>query len=415
MDFPARRYRSSAAAAAVAALALLAAGCATTTRRGLTGDELARLAAERGVPASRVELPFALDGEMRAWLRDEQRNGRVQRAGPALHRLGSLLHALVHEEGLGIDYQAGSTGTAAEVFRTRQANCLSFTQIFVAFARELGVDAYFLAVQDLDSYERLGDLVRLSSHVTAGFGPWNDQQVLEFNLGPQVDYDLVRPVSDLTAVAMFYSNRGAELLTDGAPGEAVEALELAAALDPDLPGAWINLGVALRRNGDHAGAEAAYRRALEADPRATSAYQNLAALLQLRGQRDEAEELLRVGARAGSRNPFAYLELGDLSLRRGRLDEARRMYRKALRLHGDRPEPYAALGLAALAADDPAAARRWLAKARRRDPDDERVRLLAARLEERNGRPAPAHSVTGRSRAEPGPSADASNPRPPRT
>lgn len=396
MDSPTRRRRSGSTAAAVlAAFALLAAGCASTGRRGLTADELARLAAERGVPASRVVLPFALDDEMRAWLRQEQKSGRIHLAGPAMHRLQSLLHALVHDDGLGIDYQAGNTGTAADVFRTRKANCLSFTQIFVAFARELGVDAYFLAVQDLDSYERLGDLVRLSSHVTAGFGPFNDQNVLEFNLGPQVDYDLVRPVSDLTAVAMFYSNRGAELLADGKPAEALAALDVATALAPDLPGAWINLGVARRRNGDHAGAEAAYRRALEADPQATSAYQNLAALLQLRGQAEEAEELLRLGARAGSRNPYAYLELGDLDLRRGRLDEARRMYRKALRLYSDRPEPYAALGLAALAADDPAAARRWLAKARRRDPDDERVRLLAARLADAKGRPTQSSSLNG--------------------
>jgi len=394
MDSAARRSARP-ATAALAALALLAAGCATAGRRGLTADELTQVAAERGVPASHVELPFALDDEMRAWLAQELKGGRVHRAGPALHRLGSLLHALVHDDGLGIDYEVGNTGTAADVFRTRKANCLSFTQIFVAFAREIDVDAYFLAVQDLDSYERLGDLVRLSSHVTAGFGPFNDQKVLEFNLGPQVDYDLVRPVSDLTAVAMFYSNRGAELLADGKPAEALEALEVATSLAPDLPGAWINFGVARRRSGDHAGAEAAYRRALEADPQATSAYQNLAALLQLRGQREEAEELLRLGAAAGSRNPYAYLELGDLDLRRGRLDEARRMYRKALRLHADRPEPYAALGLAALAADDPAAARRWLAKARRRDPDDERVRLLAKRLAEGNGGPGPAPSLTG--------------------
>jgi Flp pilus assembly protein TadD len=381
---------------AVAALALLAAGCASAGGRGLTGDELARLAAERGLPASRIELPFVLDDEMLAWLQEQQKKGGIDRGGPAMRRLDGLLHALVHEKGLGIAYQAGYTGTAAEVFRSRAGNCLSFTQLFVAFAREMGIEAYFLAVQDLEGYERLGDLVRLSGHVTAGFGPWDDLHVLEFNLGPGVDYDLVRPISDLTAVAMFYSNRGAELLTEGSPAAAIEALEIASGLAPELPGAWINLGVARRRSGDHAGAEAAYRRALEADARAASAYQNLAALLKLRGHADEAEELLRLGARAGTRNPFAFLELGDLSLSRGRLDEARRMYRKALRLHGDRPEPYAALGLAALAADDPAAARRWLARARRRDPDDERVRLLAARLAEGNGRLSPAPSLTGR-------------------
>jgi Flp pilus assembly protein TadD len=373
-----------------AGAALLAAGCASTAGRGLTADELARFAAERHLPASRVELPFALDDGMRAWLRTEQEAGRIDRAGPPARRLDALLRALAHEEGLGITYRSGRTTNAAETFRSRTANCLSFTQLFVGFAREMGLDAYFLAVDDLESYERVGDLVLLSGHVTAGFGPPHELRILEFNLGPEVDYDRVRPVSDLTAVAMFYSNRGAELLADGAPAAALEALAIATALAPDLPGGWVNLGVARRRSGDAAGAEAAYRRALEADPRAASAYQNLAALLQLRGETAEAEELLRLGAGAGSRNPFAYLELGDLSLRHGRPDEARRFYRKALRLYRDRPEPYAALGQAALADGDPAGAHRWLARARRRGPDDARVRLLAARLAAGGGGSAPA-------------------------
>ena len=376
-------HRPARALSWVALAALLAAGCASAGGRGLTADELTRLAASRDLPAARVELPFALDADMRAWLREQQESGRIDRGGPPERRLSTLLRALIHREGRGVGYQSGGTGTAAEAFRSGVANCLSFTQLFVAFAREMGIEAYFLAVDDLQSYERRGDLVLLSGHVTAGFGPRHDLRILEFDLGPEVDYDRVRPVSDLTAVAMFYSNRGAELLTEGAQRESLEALEIAVALAPELPGAWVNLGVARRRSGDPAGAEAAYRRALEADPRAASAYQNLAALLQLRGHADEAEELLRLGAGAGSRNPYAYLELGDISLRRGRIGEARRFYRRALHLYRDRPEPYAALGLAALAAGEPAAARRWLAKARRRGAEEEdegRVLLLASRL-----------------------------------
>ncbi len=377
-----RTSRAVAAARRMLAVAsvLLAAGCASTVGRGLTGEELARVAAERSLPASRVELPFALDDDMRAWLRAELEAGRIDDGGPPARRLASLLRALAHEGGLGIGYRSGHTATAAEAFRARAANCLSFTQLFIAFAREMGLEAYFLAVDDLESYERVGDLVLLSGHVTAGHGPLHDLKILEFNLGPETDYDRVRPVTDLTAVAMYYSNRGAELLAAGDTAAALDALGIATALAPDLPGGWVNLGVARRRSGDAAGAEAAYRRALEADPRAASAYQNLAALLQLRGDTAEAEELLRLGAGAGSRNPFAYLELGDLSLRHGRLDEARRFYRRALRLHRDRPEPYAALGQAALAEGDAETARRWLARARRRGADDARVRLLAARL-----------------------------------
>lgn len=367
--------------ATVGVLALLAAGCASTGRQALTPERLAAVAAERRIPVSAVELPYALDDEMRAWLQEQQRTGKIDRGGPAMRQLGSLLHALVTERGLAITYKPGHTGTAAEVFRSRHANCLSFTQLFIAFARELGHDAFFLAVQDLDSYKQLGDLVRYSGHVTAGFGPFNNLRVLEFSIGPAVDYDLVRPVSDLTAVGMFYSNRGAEQIAAGEAEASLATLEIATKLAPDLSGAWVNMGVALRRSGDLAGAESAYRRALEADPKAASAYENLAALLQLRGHPEEAEELLHVSAGAGSRNPYAYLELGDVNLRRGRVDEARRYYRRAMRLYRNRPEPYASLGLAALADGDLEEARHWLKKARRRGPKDTRVQLLAHRLE----------------------------------
>lgn len=361
---------------AVLTLALgLAAGCASTGARSLSLPELQRLAAARGLDPDTVELPFAVDTEMRRWL------ASIKAHGPAERRVTRLLRELLAKDGLGIRYDAESTGTATEVFRSRHGNCLGFTQLFVGLGRELGVPVYFLVVEDVESYEKRGDLVVLSGHVTAGIGPAHDLKILEFSLGPEIDYRLVRPVSDLTAVALFYSNRGAELLTEGRASEAIAALEIAVALDPELPSGWVNLGVARRRSGDSVGAASSYRKALEVDPEAASAYQNLAALLRLEGRNDEAEELLRVVARTGSRNPFSYLDLGDLSLARGRIDEARAFFRRAQRLYPDHPEPLAALGLAAVANGEHRAARRWLERARRLDPENPRVARLEEELE----------------------------------
>jgi tetratricopeptide (TPR) repeat protein len=383
MTIPARAVRALLPALVCA---LLAAGCASSRGASLSRSELAAIAASRGVPAGRVELPFAADDGMREWLREQQEAGRVQGSGPIENRLSSLLEALLGSDGLGLRYQAGFTGTAAEAFQTRAANCLSFTQIFVALARELGADVFFLAVDDVESYRRQGDLVLLAGHVTAGFGPFHDLRVLDFTLGPEVDYYRVRPVPDLTAVGMYYSNRGAEQLAAGRLEEATATLGIATALAPELASGWINLGVALRRNGDSAGAEAAYLRALEADPRATSAYQNLAALVRLRGRAGEAEELLRLAAAAGTRNPYSYLELGDLNLGLGRPAEARRFYQRALALDREHAAPYAALGLAALAEGDRREAGRWLRRARRvGEAEEPRVLLLAGRLDADGG------------------------------
>ena len=357
-----------------ATLPLAAAGCATGNT-GLTRAELAHHAAARGLPAERVVLPFAVDDEMRAWLGEE-----IDHHGRFPQRLELLLHALLAPEERGVTYEPGFTGTAAEAFEQRRANCLGFTNLFIALAREIGVPVYFLAVDEVEDFEKERDLVVVSRHVTAGYGPSHELTVLEFSLGPNVDYRSLRKLDDVTAAALYYSNRGAELVRAGEIEEARRMLEVATGLDGELPIAWVNLGVALRRGNDLEGAELAYRRALEIDPRTPSAYHNLASLLQLRGREREADELLAEISRFGTRNPYNYLTLGDRALERGELERAHRFYRKALRLYRDDPEPYAALGRWAWEAGDPEAARLWLERARRRGAENERVRELAGRL-----------------------------------
>lgn len=362
----------------VALLPVLLASSACSARHGpLTAAELDQIAARRGVPASVVELPFALTPEMEAWL-DETVNPRQRFE----QRLDSLLRALLWPppRGRGIVYEPGHTGTAAEVFAERRANCLGFTNIFVGMARHLGVPVHFLAVDEVEDFQRDADLVVVSRHITAGFGPRHDMKVLEFTLGPEVDYKSVRPVSDLSAVALFYSNRGAELLRAGDLEQARRMTEIAVAVDPELPIAWVNAGVTRRRDHDLDGAEAAYRRALELNPRAVSAYQNMASLMRVRGRPAEADRFLSVIPKLGSRNPYNYLSLGDLALSRGEMGDARRYYRKALRLYRDHPEPYAALARWALEAGDVRAAERWLERARRIDPDNRRIEELEGRL-----------------------------------
>jgi len=370
-----RRRALFAAAAAVAALAALATGCSAGPGYVIEGSDLAEVVERRGLDPAEVPHPFAVDEEMRAWLASTvPANRSLDR------RLDRLLAALVSADGRHVRYGRGRTGTAREVFETGRANCLGFTGLFVALARELGVPAYFVWVDEVESYAERDDLLVLSNHVTAGVGPHHDLRILELGGIGDVEYRSLQRISDLTAIALFYSNRGAELLQGGDVAASRQALETAVAIDPELPTAWVNLGVTRRRSGDAAGAEAAYRRALELDPGQVSAYQNLATLMRVRGEREAAGELLAAIPKLGSRNPYSYLHLGDWAMGRGDYEQAARWYRKALRLRRDAPEPRAALGSLALATGDRAAAERWLARARRLDPDAPRVRALAGKL-----------------------------------
>ena len=318
--------------------------------------------AERDLPRE-TAAPVELDAEMRSWAHHS-----VTASGTAEERLELLLEAILNRQEAPFIYAGGKTNSIAEAWRTGQANCLSFSHLFVALAREIGLDAYYLRVRDIASFGREGDLVVSSDHVTAAWGPTPIRRVLDFTDRPVRDYHLVEPITDLTALALHYSNLGAESIRRGEIGEARELLELATRIDDELADGWVNLGVARRRLGDLDGAEAAYRRALEADPEIAPAYHNLAGLLDVRGRTEEAKKLLGLADRRSNRNPWSYLALGDLALGEQRFEEAERLYRRARTLAPDNPEAMAALGDAALATGRARDARRWFRKANALDP-----------------------------------------------
>ncbi len=359
-------------------LTCLLAPAAGAAKSGADSRELlAQELRERGVDPSVVTLPFELTEPMRRWAHEIA----PPRLKP-LQKLDRLVSGLLDSDELDLEYAWGYTGTAVEVFEQQRANCLAFTNLFVGMAREVGVPVYFLAVKDVASYRRAEDLVVVSDHVAVGYRRGLEITVYDFSedQGEKTFEDL-RKISDVTAIAMFHSNRGAEALQQGAVSEAVGWLETAVELDPELANAWVNLGVARRRAGDTDGAEQAYKQALERDPRTYSAYQNLASLLSYAGRGEEAMGYEAVLRRSPSRNPYTFLSLGDISFNSGRLEEARRFYRRAVNLSGKDAESLAALGEAAALAGDLRTARRMLRKARKLESENPRAVRLARKLQ----------------------------------
>ena len=349
--------------------------------------DLADQVRRRGLDPELLIWPWRLGPNVGDWL-SRQAVGRSPE-----DRLQVAFHQLLAAGGQALEYDADVTGTADEVFASGRANCLGFSLLFVGMARELGVEAGFYRVARGESYRREGDLIYVSEHVTGGYEADGEERLIEFTLAPDVDYRRAAGISDLSALALFYSNRGAEALRDGDPGEAVRWLEVAVRLDDLEASAWTNLGVARRRLGELATAETIYRRAIELDPDHLAAYINLAGVLRLRGETDAAREILRLLDRADNRNPYAYLALGDDSLQEGRLEDARRYYRRAVRLGRRQAEPRAAMGLWALSNGDAGGARRWLRRARRIDEGEERTVRLEQALTEHSPNPGAAAAV----------------------
>ena len=254
------------------AAALSGSGCATTFRTESSRRGLEQLIEVRGLDPRDIVFPDQLTEEMRAWVRAE-----VPHSTDPYRRLVDLLELLETPNGLDLRYEVGYTGTAEEVFVSRKYNCLSFSNLFLALARELAIDADYLSVDRVRRFRKEGDVVLVSGHVTVGFGIGANRKYLAYNVGPNLDYRTAVPISDITALALFYANRGAEEIQSGRYRKAVEWLETGVRLDPRLAGTWVNLGVARRRAGNLDAAEQAYLRAVEIDVNFFPAYRNLAA------------------------------------------------------------------------------------------------------------------------------------------
>jgi len=330
---------------------------------------------ERGLDPAEIIQPLLISEEMRAWVLKQ-----VTRSAPEETRLRILLESLRKSEELAFEYQAGYTGTAEEAFTSGKYNCLSFSMLFVGLARALGLPAYFLHVKQAEAYEKQGDLVILARHITAGYGFVKDRAILEFDVGAEINYLLAEPLTDLEALALYYSNRGTEFLRAGEGQKARQMLEIAIRLGPKIVQSWVNLGVVHRRLGQIQEAEEAYLKALEVEPGNMTAYENLATLLRLKGERDAAGQMLELFNRRKNRNPFTYLALGDLNLGEGRIQEAESFFRRALRLAKDEAETHAAMGQWALAAGKEEKARGWLKRARKLDTHNARMSELERRL-----------------------------------
>lgn len=369
---PHRPFRRTARTALAVGAALALTGCASSSR---VTDSMAEALAVRGLPVA-VADPIQISPEMQQWVRDT-----VGFVGEPRDRVKRLLDAILNRREDPFVYRRGTTSTARDAWESGRANCLTFSHMYIALAREIQLDVYYLRVFDLASFDHEDDLIVASEHVTAAWGPGGTRMVLDFSDRPVRGYADVERISDLTALALHYSNQGAELVRSGLYAEAKEKLDLSVRIDPELGDGWLNLGVARRRLGDLDGAEEAYRKALEVSPGLSSAYQNLASLLQYRNRPEEAQELVVLAARASSRNPYSLIALGDLALRNERPDEALRYYRRARSLDPENAEVWAALGEWALESGRRSEARRNLKRAIRIEEDNPRVRSLSDRLD----------------------------------
>ncbi len=357
-------------------LALLP-GCASTQPEKVvySADELRRELRERLGPkrAEHVIVPFEIGRSLQQMARDETL-GQTRVWG----KLDQISLVLTDPAELGLEYDRDRTYSAEGAFAERRGDCLSLTNLFIGFARSLGISAYYVEALQKGDFGTEGELTVEYRHICAGYGTGSETMVYDFDrVGPGISR--YRVLTDLEAMARFYNTLGYQELRKENLVAATEHFETAALLDPESAWAANNLGVAYERQGRTELAANTFRRAIDLDPDYAAPYGNLARVRQSQGNDEEAARLIAKRAELRARDPVPDYRRGLAELP----NDPRRAiesFRRALDL--DREFVQARIGLARayLALGDYDAAERQVRRALRQSPHNKEAEALLATI-----------------------------------
>jgi len=301
---------------------------------------------------------LALSPEMTAFL-DEH----VDRNGKQTEKLAQLVYAIIGEDRFVLAFD-DSTRTAQSTFQDRRGNCISFTNMFVAMARDLELDASYQEVTIPPDWSMTGQTFLFSQHVNALVGMKNAlSRVVDFNtfnIGVPEDS---REISDQRARAHYFNNIGVEHMLAGETRLAYANFRESLQEDQTFSSSWVNLGVLHRREAYPGYAEAAYLEALEYDKSSLMAMSNLANLYTEQGRIELAEHYLSKVKSHRMSNPFYRYELANAAIAEGDYKTAIRNLKYAIRKRKDQDQFYFLLSLSYLMSGEKETAQRWMEKA----------------------------------------------------
>jgi Flp pilus assembly protein TadD len=326
-------------------LGLAVAGCAGPLpgRPGanLPGEaELLSGKALFGEPVSASELPDkdlrGLDDEMRAFVQQAVHGAQMQDT-----RLERLLQAMLRSGLFSLDYHNEQTLTASETFHGGKGNCLAFTNLFVALAREARLKVSYQQVHVPPIWTGDADMAILNQHVnvriedtSGGHHPARHLEV-DFNLPSLRGRYRQQVITDSHVDALFYNNLGAQAMRAGDAREAFIYFLKAISADEDVAATWSNLGVLYQRHDRPDHAESAFHRALQADRGHRPAMSNLSWFYEQHGFYSLAEVYRERIRSHQQRNPYYHLFLAEQAYADGRVDDALAAIDEAIRLHTD--------------------------------------------------------------------------------
>jgi tetratricopeptide (TPR) repeat protein len=181
-------------------------------------------------------------------------------------------------------------------------------------------------------------------------------------------------------------SQGVDALNQGHPNLALEKFTAALKLDPELPEAYINRGIALRRLEQYVEAVEDFDQALKLTPQSPEALYNRGLAYSLSGLYDKAVADYTQALKYAPQDWQIFYNRGNAYLDQGKSGEALKDYNQALKFNPRAPEAYLNRGLACLDLKEPGQALADADKALELNPHFARANYVKAQALEQSGR-----------------------------
>lgn len=326
-------------------LACMVGGCASAPASAPSNEALRRSIydavpdAWRDAVASTAEIaPLTITPDLFEFIHSSVRSNDQPR-----DRILALTSAIVDSDGLGLTYDPDATLTASEAYRSGTANCLGFSNLLVASARELGLTANYELVSHRLRWQKVGKVLVGTMHVRVASIVSGKRMSFDFYPLPLESGHTTGALTDAEALAHHFNNLAVSAMQDGDDARAYGLLYKAIEVSPRIAFIWSNLGTLLSREQLDALAEAAFGEALLISPEALSALSSLQRLYTRQERHAEARELEDRLREYRDNNPYYQLQRGEQAYAKGDYEDAVEYYKEAIRLDDDIPEFYAGL------------------------------------------------------------------------
>lgn len=235
-------------------------------------------------------------------------------------------------------YDSSLTQTSASTFVTGKGNCLSHTHLFIALARQAGLDAYYEVVDAPPTYSTDRGVLEHQTHIRARVllpsRVHGSQTVsVDFNSVPTENFQ-GRLVTDRFAKSLHYGNDAIAYWLQGDEARAFAYILKAIDLEPEHADHWVNLATFYARKGRLEEALQLNRYALQLNSSHMVALAGIVAL----SDESEVHRVKTMLERYRARNPFYQLALAKRAHHNGYYTEALLYVERSIDLDRSNPE-----------------------------------------------------------------------------